>query len=381
MIENRTVAAIIVAAGSSTRMGFDKLMYDLDGQTVLEKSLQAFDMHPAIDELVVVVGENAEKAEPLIRKIHKPVRLVRGGTTRALSVQNGLAEIKADFVAVHDAARPFVSQAVITAALNAAFRMGAAAPAVPVKDTVKVIGADGMVKYTPDRSGLYAVQTPQCFRTDLYRKALRAVSNGDVTDDCSILEMAGVPVQLTQGDYANHKITTREDLPAKREERQMRVGHGYDVHRLVEERKLILGGVEIPFEKGLLGHSDADVLTHAVMDALLGAAALGDIGHLFPDNDPSYEGADSIELLKKVKEVLDEQGWRAENLDATILCQAPKLAPHIAAMRENLAGALGLDVQAVSVKATTEEKLGFTGAGEGIAAHCVCLLERRGTRL
>ena len=381
MIENRTVAAIIVAAGSSTRMGFDKLMYDLDGQTVLEKSLQAFDIHPAIDELVVVVGENAEKAEPLIRKVHKPVRLVRGGATRALSVQNGLAEIKADFVAVHDAARPFVSQAVITAALNAAFRMGAAAPAVPVKDTVKVIGADGMVKYTPDRSGLYAVQTPQCFRTDLYRKALRAVSNGDVTDDCSILEMAGVPVQLTQGGYANHKITTREDLPAKREERQMRVGHGYDVHRLVEGRKLILGGVEIPFEKGLLGHSDADVLTHAVMDALLGAAALGDIGHLFPDNDPSYEGADSIELLKKVKEVLDEQGWRAENLDATILCQAPKLAPHIAAMRENLADALGLDVQAVSVKATTEEKLGFTGAGEGIAAHCVCLLERRGTRL
>ena len=381
MIENRTVAAIIVAAGSSTRMGFDKLMYDLDGQTVLEKSLQAFDIHPAIDELVVVVGENAEKAEPLIRKVHKPVRLVRGGATRALSVQNGLAEIKADFVAVHDAARPFVSQAVITAALNAAFRMGAAAPAVPVKDTVKVIGADGMVKYTPDRSGLYAVQTPQCFRTDLYRKALRAVSNGDVTDDCSILEMAGVPVQLTQGDYANHKITTREDLPAKREERQMRVGHGYDVHRLVEGRKLILGGVEIPFEKGLLGHSDADVLTHAVMDALLGAAALGDIGHLLPDIDPSYEGADSIELLKKVKEVLDERGWRAENLDATILCQAPKLAPHIAAMRENLADALGLDVQAVSVKATTEEKLGFTGAGEGIAAHCVCLLERRGTRL
>ena len=381
MIENRTVAAIIVAAGSSTRMGFDKLMYDLDGQTVLEKSLQAFDIHPAIDELVVVVGENAEKAEPLIRKVHKPVRLVRGGATRALSVQNGLAEIKADFVAVHDAARPFVSQAVITAALNAAFRMGAAAPAVPVKDTVKVIGADGMVKYTPDRSGIYAVQTPQCFRTDLYRKALRAVSNGDVTDDCSILEMAGVPVQLTQGDYANHKITTREDLPAKREERQMHVGHGYDVHRLVEGRKLILGGVEIPFEKGLLGHSDADVLTHAVMDALLGAAALGDIGHLFPDNDPSYEGADSIELLKKVKEVLDERGWRAENLDATILCQAPKLAPHIAAMRENLADALGLDVQAVSVKATTEEKLGFTGAGEGIAAHCVCLLERRGTRL
>lgn len=381
MIENRTVAAIIVAAGNSTRMGFDKLLYDLDGQTVLEKSLHAFDQNPAIDELIVVVGENAEKAEPLLKTLHKPARLVNGGATRALSVQNGLAETRADFVAVHDAARPFVSQSVITAALNAAFRMGAAAPAVPVKDTVKVIGADGMVKYTPDRSGLYAVQTPQCFRTELYRKALRAVSGGEVTDDCSILEMAGVPVQLTQGDYANYKITTREDLPAYREERHMRIGHGYDVHRLTENRRLILGGVDIPYEKGLLGHSDADVLAHAVMDALLGAAALGDIGHLFPDNDPAYSGADSIGLLRQVKEVLTREGWRVENLDATILCQAPKLATHIAAMRENLAQALEMDVQAVSVKATTEEKLGFTGAGEGIAAHCVCLLSRTAERL
>ncbi|WP_367924350.1 2-C-methyl-D-erythritol 2,4-cyclodiphosphate synthase [uncultured Ruthenibacterium sp.] len=376
MIENRTVAAIIVAAGNSTRMGFDKLLYNLDGQTVLEKSVRAFDEHPAIDELVIVVGENAEKAAPLLQNMHKPVRLVPGGATRAQSVQNGLAQIRSDFVAVHDAARPFVSQTVITAALNAAFRMGAAAPAVPVKDTVKVIGADGMVKYTPDRSGLYAVQTPQCFRTELYRKALRAVSNGEVTDDCSVLELAGVPVQLTQGDYANYKITTREDLPVYREERQMHIGHGYDVHRLVEGRKLILGGVEIPYDKGLLGHSDADVLTHAVMDALLGAAALGDIGHLFPDNDPAYEGADSIGLLRKVGELLKQQGWDVENLDATILCQAPKLAPHIAAMRENISRALGVDVTNVSVKATTEEKLGFTGAGDGIAAHCVCLLTR-----
>ena len=214
MIENRTVAAIIVAAGSSTRMGFDKLMYDLDGQTVLEKSLQAFDIHPAIDELVVVVGENAEKAEPLIRKVHKPVRLVRGGATRALSVQNGLAEIKADFVAVHDAARPFVSQAVITAALNAAFRMGAAAPAVPVKDTVKVIGADGMVKYTPDRSGLYAVQTPQCFDIDLIRAALtKAIDSGtSLTDDCGAVTKLGQPVSMTRGSYDNIKITTPEDV-------------------------------------------------------------------------------------------------------------------------------------------------------------------------
>ena len=157
----------------------------------------------------------------------------------------------------------------------------------------------------------------------------------------------------------------------------MRVGHGYDVHRLVPERKLILGGVELPFEKGLLGHSDADVLTHAVMDALLGAAALGDIGRLFPDSDPAYEGADSLILLRQVAEVLAERGYRIGNVDATVLAQRPKLAPHIPVMRERLAGAMGIDLEQVSVKATTEEGLGFTGAGEGIAAHAVALIENK----
>ncbi len=157
----------------------------------------------------------------------------------------------------------------------------------------------------------------------------------------------------------------------------MRIGHGYDVHRLTENRKLILGGVEIPFEKGLLGHSDADVLLHAISDALLGAAALGDIGKLFPDNDPKFEGADSLILLKKVVAVLAESGFAVVNIDATVLCQAPKLRPYIDRMRENIASACGLDVSLVSVKATTEEGLGFTGSGEGIAAHAVCLIEER----
>jgi len=184
-------------------------------------------------------------------------------------------------------------------------------------------------------------------------------------------------VQLTQGDYANYKITTREDLPRpeQKEEHKMRIGHGYDVHRLVEGRKLILGGVEVPFEKGLLGHSDADVLAHAVMDAVLGAAALGDIGQHFPDNDPAYSGADSLKLARRVAEILKEHGFRIENIDATLLCQRPKLAPHIPAMRRNLADAFGLPVDAVSVKATTEEHLGFTGEGLGIAAHAVALIE------
>ena len=198
-----------------------------------------------------------------------------------------------------------------------------------------------------------------------------------VTDDCSLFELTGRPVQLTQGDYANLKITTREDLPRaeQKEGNDMRIGHGYDVHRLVEDRKLILGGVEVPFEKGLLGHSDADVLAHAVMDAVLGAAALGDIGKHFPDTDPAYAGADSLQLAQHVARIMREKGWKIVNIDSTLLCQKPKLAPYIPAMRENLAAAFGMPVDAVSVKATTEEHLGFTGEGLGIAAHAVALIE------
>ena len=318
----KTISAVLVAAGSSTRMGFDKLSFDLGGETVLHRSIRAFDQCPQIGEIVLVAG--------------------------------------------------------------------AAAPAVPVKDTIKqAVPGDGktvpeacLVHSTPDRSTLYAVQTPQCFDRAQYLAALQELDAEKarlVTDDCSLFELTGRSVQLTQGDYANLKITTREDLPrpVQKEETRMRIGHGYDVHRLVEGRKLILGGVEIPFEKGLLGHSDADVLAHAVMDAVLGAAALGDIGQHFPDNDPAYAGADSLELARHVARILSEHGYRVENIDATILCQRPKLAPHIPAMRANLAAAFGLPVDAVSVKATTEEHLGFTGEGLGIAAHAVALIETR----
>ncbi len=375
MLEGKSAAAVIVAAGASRRMGFDKLSFLLESGTVLETSVSAFDAHPWIDSIVIVAGKNKEAAQAAANRCTKPVQVVEGGATRVESVRAGLCAVDADLVAIHDAARPFVTQQVICDALHAALETGAAAPAVPVKDTIKS-AEDGRVTATPPRHTLFAVQTPQCFCTQLYRKALSMVQADDVTDDCSVLELAGFPVKLTQGDYANYKITTREDLPAEKREKAMRIGHGYDVHRLVEGRALILGGVEIPYEKGLLGHSDADVLTHAVMDSLLGAAALGDIGKLFPDNDPAYKGADSIGLLREVSRVLTENGYRPGNLDATILCQAPKLAPHIPLMREKIAAALGMDAADVSVKATTEEKLGFTGSGEGIAAHCVCLLER-----
>ena len=371
-----TVTAIIVAAGASRRMGFDKLSYRLsDGRTVLETSCALFGAHPAVDELVLVAGGNRPQCEAIAAACPKPCTVVQGGATRADSVHNGLAAAKGQLVAIHDAARPFASEEVITQVLQAAAKTGAAAPAVPVKDTIKVADKDGKVVTTPDRATLYAVQTPQCFDRALYLQALEAVSGEKaslVTDDCSLFELAGLPVTLTAGDYANLKITTKEDL---QKENTMRIGHGYDVHRLVEDRKLILGGVEVPYEKGLLGHSDADVLLHAVMDAVLGAAALGDIGQHFPDTDPAYKGADSLALTREVAKIIAAHGYKVGNIDATILCQRPKLAPHIPAMRKNIADAFGLPLDAVSVKATTEEHLGFTGEGLGIAAHAVALIE------
>lgn len=371
-----SVTAIIVAAGASRRMGFDKLSYRLpDGRTVLETSCALFAAHPAVDELVLVAGGNRPQCEAIAAACPKPCTVVQGGATRADSVRSGLAAAKGQLVAIHDAARPFAGEEIITAALQAAAESGAAAPAVPVKDTIKVADKDGKVVATPDRATLYAVQTPQCFDRALYLQALEAVSGEKaslVTDDCSLFELAGLPVTLTAGDYANLKITTKEDL---QKEKTMRIGHGYDVHRLVEDRKLILGGVEVPYEKGLLGHSDADVLLHAVMDAVLGAAALGDIGQHFPDTDPAYKGADSLALTREVAKIIAAHGYKVGNIDATILCQRPKLAPHIPAMRQNIADAFGLPLDAVSVKATTEEHLGFTGEGLGIAAHAVALIE------
>ncbi len=385
----KNVTAVLAAAGSSTRMGFDKLSYRLGTYTVLEQSLHAFDVCPLVSEIVLVAGENAwSQAQKAAQLCATPVRLVHGGATRAESVKAGVLAAHGDIVAIHDAARPFVSQEVIERTLAAAAANGAAAPAVPVKDTIKQATAGNgktvpeqcIVHETPDRNTLYAVQTPQCFDRETYLWALEQLPADKarlVTDDCSLFELVGKEVQLVPGDYANLKITTREDLlPYKKENNTMRIGHGYDVHKLVEGRPLILGGVNIPYEKGLLGHSDADVLAHAISDALLGAVALGDIGKHFPDTDPAYAGADSLKLARAVVELVTEKGYRPVNVDATILCQAPKLAPHIQAMRQNLADALQMDVDDVSVKATTEEHLGFTGAGEGIAVHAVALLDR-----
>lgn len=372
---DKSASAILLAAGSSQRMGFDKLTARISDKTVLEQSIQTFDNHPAISEIILVAGKNRPWVEKLAKKCIKPVLVVDGGSTRSQSVRAGVLASHGEFLAIHDAARPYVSEKIITDTLEAACRCGAAAPAVPVKDTIKIIqlGKRTMVKSTPERDRLMAVQTPQCFKKALYMNCLGRFGSVDATDDCSLVERAGYPVELVPGEYANYKITTPEDLGG---ENKMRIGHGYDVHRMQKGRSLILGGVVVPFEKGLLGHSDADVLAHAVMDALLGAAALGDIGQHFPDSDPTYAGANSMQLMASVAEILKQHAYKIENIDATILCQAPKLAPYIENMRRNIADTLKVEADCVSVKATTEEHLGFTGEGLGIAAHAVALIKK-----
>lgn len=383
--------AILVAAGNSSRMGMgtSKQFLLLGGRPVIVHTLLAFERAKSISSIVVVCRpEDRESVQCLAGQyaIGKLCAVVAGGSTRQRSVAAGLAATPegTEYLAIHDGARPLIRPEEIDATVQDARTYGAATLCTLVKDTIKIQNADGFVCSTLDRSSLRAVQTPQVFARSLYEQAMRIAEQegADYTDDCQLVEHMGKRVHLVTGGYTNIKITTPEDLPAAeallKKERgdSMRIGHGYDVHRLVPGRKLILGGVEIPYEKGLLGHSDADVLTHAVMDALLGAAALGDIGTWFPDTDPAYSGADSLALLRQVVHILEEHGYRIANIDATVLAQEPKLKPYIETMRVRLAEAGGVDLEQVSVKSTTEEGLGFTGEKQGIAAHAVCLLEK-----
>lgn len=387
------VSCVVAAAGSSTRMGEDKITADLLGQPVILRTLRALEDSPYIREIILVTRrESLTTLAGLCHKngLTKVSAVILGGDSRTHSVQLGVLQCspKASFIAIHDGARPLVSPALIARVVEQAVKTGAAAPALAMKDTIKTVDEREIVRSTADRAALRAVQTPQVFDADLIRAALQRAleQHAAITDDCSAVEALGHPVELVAGEEENLKLTTPFDRlvaeailrqRGEREETHMRIGHGYDVHKLVAGRKLILGGVEIPHETGLLGHSDADVLSHAIMDALLGAAALGDIGQHFPDSDDAYAGADSLKLMGEVGKILAREGYAVGNLDATILAQAPKLAPHIPQMRQNIAAALGVDTALVSVKATTEEHLGFTGAKEGMAAHAVALLVRK----
>ena len=383
----KEISAVIVAAGASSRMKSDinKVFMNLNGTTVLRNTLEVFEATDIISEIILVVrNEDIAKAENEALGITKLKAIVKGGSDRQISVSNGVKEATKEMIAIHDGARPLVtSEEIIKVCKDAEF-YGAATLATKVKDTIKVADNDGFVVSTPDRSTLRAIATPQVFFREAYLKALNKAENENkfFTDDCQLIENDGGKVYLTEGEYTNIKITTPEDikisnaLKDKKEDNIMRIGHGYDVHKLVEGRKCIIGGVDIPFELGLLGHSDADVLLHAISDSLLGAAALGDIGKHFPDTDEKYKGADSLVLLKRVYELISEKGYKVVNIDATVIAQKPKLLPHINKMRENIANALETDIDNVNVKATTEEKLGFTGRLEGISAHCVSLISK-----
>lgn len=385
------VTAIVAAAGSGRRMGGggNKVFLPLAGVPILARSIAAVAACPEVEEIIVVVapGEEAE-AETLLGGAapDKRRQVVTGGSERQYSVARALDRLSPDarIVVVHDGARPLVRPEVISAAIAAAGEYGAAGVATPVKDTIKMVDGDGFAYATPERSTLWAIQTPQAFQAELLKRAYaRAAEDGVLaTDDAALVERLGVPVKMVRGDYANLKITTPEDmliagaLGGKGADNMLRIGMGYDVHRLVDGRRLILGGVDIPFAQGLLGHSDADVLLHAIKDALLGAAGLGDIGRHFPDSDARFAGASSLKLLETVGEMLAAAGWRTGNVDAVVMAEKPKLAAHIPQMNENIAAALSIGVGQVNVKATTTEGLGFAGRREGIAAQAVVTIMR-----
>lgn len=385
------VSAILAAGGLGTRLGADrpKQFLDLHGRSILELSLAALANHPGVHEVIVALPTGHLDPAPACVTAAWPCRVtaVAGGERRQDSVAAAFAAIAAttDVVLVHDAARPFASADLVSRMIAAAVESGAAIPAVAVADTVKrgeVRDGRTWVASTLPRAELFLAQTPQAFSRSVLASALASAGAEAVTDEAGLVERSGGAVQLVAGEAANVKITTAEDLAAARATASagppaaFRIGTGYDLHRLVPDRVLVLGGVRIPFEMGLDGHSDADIICHAVTDAVLGAAALGDIGRLFPDTDAAWKDADSLALLRAAVAVVHDGGFRVGNVDLTVIAERPKLLPYVAAMRANLAAALQVDSASVSVKGKTNERLDSMGRGESMACHAVALLVR-----
>jgi len=379
---NVHVSAIIAAGGRGERFGagLPKQLLPLAGRSILQRSVDAVLSHAQVRDLVVALPAELVAAPPdYLLNREKPVVVVEGGVRRQDSVARAFARVSpnAEVVIIHDAARPLVSQSLIGRTIAAAAADGAAVAAVRATDTVKRADHALRVIETLPRDQIYLVQTPQAFRVPVLRDALAIP--GDATDEAALAEQAGHRVRLVEGDPRNVKITTPDDLTAA--ERtiaaaapSLRIGQGYDLHTLVPGRALILGGVTVPFELGLKGHSDADIVCHAVTDAILGAAGLGDIGRHFPDTDARWKGADSVAMLAAACQFVQASGFAVVNVDVTVIAERPKLLPFVDEMRRNLARAIGCAVEQVSVKATTTERLGFAGREEGIAALATVLL-------
>ncbi len=392
------VWAILVAGGIGNRFGGDlpKQFLPLGGKRVLDHSLDLFRSLAYLKGVVMVLPDaflSQEKVR-IGEQNAGEFRFAAGGLTRQQSVVSGLAAVasSAEWVLVHDVARPLVSPEIVRRTLEGARETGAAVCAIPVADTLKRSEDRRFVSKTVSREKLFSIQTPQAFSKKILDEALRwAETKGlDTTDEAGLVEQMGHRVKLVEGSMLNFKITRTQDLElaegflahkslSSDTSGEMRIGQGYDVHAFAEGRPLVLGGITIPFEKGLAGHSDADALLHAIGDALLGAIAAGDLGQHFPDTDPRYRGISSLKLLGAIQELVAQKGFAIINVDATLVCQRPKLAPYIGGMRENISVALSIPVERVSVKATTEEGLGFTGTMQGLAAKAIVLLKSQGS--
>jgi 2-C-methyl-D-erythritol 4-phosphate cytidylyltransferase / 2-C-methyl-D-erythritol 2,4-cyclodiphosphate synthase len=382
------VAAVIVAAGRGHRAGGDipKQYRTIAGEPIIRPTLLAFLNHPQIDVVQPVIHQDDEKAfRAAAAGLKNLLPPVWGGATRQASVRAGLEALRAgvpDLVLIHDAARPFLTGGLISRAIAAAQEDQAAVPAVAIADTVKKIDARQMVTETLDRGALRTVQTPQAFAfdliIDLHRRAA-AAGREDFTDDAALAEWAGHPVRVFEGEAGNVKLTTNDDFTRAEASRMaalgdVRTGNGFDVHAFADGDHVVLCGVRIPHTRGVTGHSDADVALHALVDAILGALAEGDIGTHFPPSDPQWRGASSDRFLAFASERVRARGGLIAHLDVTVVCEAPRVSPYRDAMRERIAAIAGIAVERVAVKATTSETLGFTGRSEGIVAMATATL-------
>ncbi|MCW8835192.1 MAG: bifunctional 2-C-methyl-D-erythritol 4-phosphate cytidylyltransferase/2-C-methyl-D-erythritol 2,4-cyclodiphosphate synthase [Rhodospirillales bacterium] len=377
-----TCAALIVAGGRGSRFGatLPKQYAPVCGIPLIRRTVQKFLDHPDVNAVRVVIHpDDIELYDSALDGLSL-LDPVFGGETRQESVLNGLESLvddRPDIVLVHDAARPFVSNRVISSVIEALGRAPGALPALPLTDTIKR-SARGLILETVDRSGLYRAQTPQGFRYDDILRAHRGAAGCALTDDAAVMEKAGLDVLLVEGCEENFKVTTPEDHSRAerlvRDNAQTRVGTGFDVHRFVQGESVTLCGVEIPHEFALEGHSDADVALHALTDALLGAIGAGDIGLHFPPSDPRWKGAASKVFLEHAVSLVREKGGSIVNVDVTLICESPRIGPHRSAMIAVVADVLGIDADRVSVKATTTEGLGFTGRKEGVAAQALANL-------
>lgn len=382
---DKVISCIVLAAGAGRRMGYkeNKIFIPLGRYSIIQRSLQNVSKVEGLNEIILVVADGEQ--EYMTKHIQEleltvPVHIVLGGKERQDSVSCGLTSVSEDtnIVLVHDGARPLASTKMFSDVAEAANLYGAATVGVPSTDTIKRIDKDHNVLETLQRSELYQIQTPQGFQKELFVEAHQAAYETKYlgTDDVSLVEYVGKPVHIVEGDYCNIKVTTPNDIAvAKRylgiEDTHMRVGFGYDIHQLKAGRPCILGGVHIESELGPDGHSDADVLIHALMDAMLGAAGLRDIGYYFPPEDDQYKGISSMLLLEKVNSLLKERGLQAYNIDIMVISETPKLKPHIDTMKANLQSVLEIPLERISIKATTNEMLGAIGRREGIAAQAV----------